>query len=85
MSRISSSLVGPSRPNDRRLKERLAWFVAAYVLVATLVTTVAADLRGVPYDPPTSLPSCLETTVGGRLAALREARPDAGELHSSPL
>jgi hypothetical protein len=85
MSPISSSLVGPSRPNTRRLKERLAWFVAAYVLVAAFVTSIAGDLRGLPDDPPTSLPSRLETTVGVRSAALREGRPDAGELHNSPL
>jgi hypothetical protein len=85
MSHISSSLVGPSRPHARQQKEWLAWFVGAYVLVATLATTVAGDLRGLPYDPPTSLPSCLETTVGGRFAAFRASQPDARDVRGAPL
>jgi hypothetical protein len=48
----SPKLTGPRRLDGRQLKARLAWFAAAYVLIAVCATTVAGDLKGLPDDPP---------------------------------
>jgi hypothetical protein len=61
MSRISTSAVSSvaearalRRPDVRRTSERLAWFVAAYVIVSVVAMTVAGDLRGSFLTSPQS-------------------------------